>query len=50
MEQVLAEENLKAEDMEKAKNSLVILNLLARANLYQQIAKQWLEDIEKGGV
>lgn len=50
VEQVLAEENLKAEDMEKAKNSLVILNLLARANLYQQIAKQWLEDIEKGGV
>lgn len=43
--QTLAEEDLSDEDKDKVAASLVILNLLARANLYKQIAQQWLKNI-----
>ncbi len=46
VEDTLKDNNLQGEDGEKAKTALVILNLLAQANLYQQIAKQWLENIQ----
>jgi len=34
------------EDRKKVANALVILNLLARANLYKQIAKRWLSSLD----
>ncbi|WP_088225960.1 DUF1836 domain-containing protein [Desulfosporosinus sp. FKB] len=39
----LSEEAICADDKEKIAVTLVILNLLARANLYKQIAEHWLE-------
>lgn len=43
VEQALAEEELAEDDLAKVAATLVILNLLARANLYKQIAQQWLK-------
>ena len=43
--QALAEEQLAEEDKNKVAATLVILNLLARPNLYKQIAQQWLKNI-----
>jgi len=34
------------EDRGKVATTPVILNLLARANLYKQIAKRWLDSLE----
>jgi len=42
VEETLAGEEMVKEDREKVATTLVILNLLARANLYKQIAKRWL--------
>jgi hypothetical protein len=41
----LAGEDINEADKEKVAATLVILNLLAQANLYKQIAKHWLKDI-----
>lgn len=41
----LAGEEISEEDKEKVAATLVILNLLARGNLYKQIAQHWLENI-----
>lgn len=41
----LAGEEMSEGDKEKVAATLVILNLLARGNLYKQIAKQWLRNI-----
>ena len=46
VEERLAEEEMLEEDREKVATTLVILNLLARANLYKQIAKRWLNSLE----
>jgi len=46
VEETLAEEEMLEEDREKVATTLVILNLLARANLYKQIAKRWLNSLE----
>jgi Domain of unknown function (DUF1836) len=46
VEETLAGEEMVKEDREKVANTLVILNLLARANLYKQIAKRWLNSLE----
>lgn len=46
-EETIAGEALAEEDREKVASTLVILNLLARANLYKQIAERWLDSIEK---
>lgn len=43
VEQALVEEELSEDDLAKVASTLVILNLLARANLYKQIAQQWLK-------
>lgn len=43
--QILAGEDLTEEDKDKVAATLVILNLLARANLYKQIAQQWLKNV-----
>ncbi|AFM00687.1 MULTISPECIES: DUF1836 domain-containing protein [Desulfitobacterium] len=43
--QILAGEDLSVDDKDKVAATLVILNLLARANLYKQIAQQWLKNI-----
>jgi len=45
VEGTLAEEEMLEEDREKVATTLVILNLLARANLYKQIAKRWLNSL-----
>jgi len=45
VEETLAEEEMLEEDREKVATTLVILNLLARANLYKQIAKRWLNGL-----
>lgn len=42
--EALADEDLSDEDKDKVAGTLVILNLLARANLYKQIAQQWLKN------
>lgn len=41
----LAGEDMSEEDKEKVSATLVILNLLARSNLYKQIAQHWLKNI-----
>lgn len=46
VEEALAEEEMPEADREKVVTTLVILNLLARANLYKQIAKRWLNSLE----
>ena len=46
VEETLAGEEMVQEDREKVANTLVILNLLARANLYKQIAKRWLNSLD----
>ncbi len=46
VEDTLAGEEMVAEDREKVATTLVILNLLARANLYKQIAKRWLINLD----
>lgn len=42
----LAEEKLADEDRDKVITTLVILNLLAQANLFRQIAERWLVSLE----
>ncbi len=46
VEETLAEEEMLEEDRGKVATTPVILNLLARANLYKQIAKRWLDSLE----
>jgi hypothetical protein len=46
VEETLAGEEMAEEDKEKVATTLVILNLLARANLYKQIAKRWLSSLD----
>jgi len=46
VEETLTGEKLIKEDREKVATTLVILNLLARANLYKQIAKRWLNTLD----
>lgn len=46
VEETLSEEEMLEGDREKVATTLVILNLLARANLYKQIAKRWLNSLE----
>lgn len=46
VEETLNEEKMGEEDREKVATTLVILNLLARANLYKQIAKRWLNTLD----
>lgn len=46
VEETLAGEEMVKEDREKVSTTLVILNLLARANLYKQIAKRWLNTLD----
>lgn len=46
VEETLAGEEMLAEDKERVATTLVILNLLARANLYKQIAKRWLNNLD----
>lgn len=41
----LAGEEMSEADQEKVSATLVILNLLARGNLYKQIAQQWLKNV-----
>lgn len=43
----LSSEEMKEEDREKVAITLVILNLLARANLYKQVSEQWLMSLTK---
>ncbi|MEL1136497.1 DUF1836 domain-containing protein [Desulfitobacterium sp. THU1] len=43
--EALSGEELNPEDRDKVAATLVILNLLARANLYKQIAQEWLKNI-----
>lgn len=45
VEETLAGEEMSEEDRETVAITLVILNLLARANLYKQIAKRWLKSL-----
>ena len=45
VEETLAGEEMAEADREKVATTLVILNLLARANLYKQIAKRWLNTL-----
>ncbi|SHN87290.1 DUF1836 domain-containing protein [Desulfitobacterium chlororespirans] len=47
--QILAGEDLSEDDKDKVAATLVILDLLARANLYKQIAQQWLKNISQAG-
>lgn len=49
VDSALAQESLGEEDFQKVKTALVIFNLLAQANLYRQIALQWLKDMEFEG-
>lgn len=42
VEKTIAEEEIAPDDREKVAMTLVVLNLLARANLYKQIAERWL--------
>ncbi|KJR45433.1 hypothetical protein UF75_4185 [Desulfosporosinus sp. I2] len=44
--ETLAGEEMAEEDREKVATTLVVLNLLARANLYKQIAKRWLDSLD----
>ncbi|MFZ3102023.1 MAG: DUF1836 domain-containing protein [Desulfitobacteriaceae bacterium] len=46
VEDSLAEEKLSDEDRDKVVTTLVILNLLAQANLFRQIAERWLVSLE----
>ncbi|EGW38942.1 DUF1836 domain-containing protein [Desulfosporosinus sp. OT] len=46
VEETLNGEKMEVEDREKVATTLVILNLLARANLYKQIAKRWLNTLD----
>lgn len=46
VEETLAGEEMAEADREKVATTLVILNLLARANLYKQIAKRWLGGLD----
>jgi hypothetical protein len=45
--QALAGEQLPEEDKDKVAATLVILNLLARANLYKKIAQEWLRKVSE---
>ncbi|MDR3270206.1 MAG: DUF1836 domain-containing protein [Peptococcaceae bacterium] len=45
----LAREQMSEEDRAAVAVTLVILNLLARANLYKQIALHWLEEVTEEG-
>ncbi|TWH56254.1 uncharacterized protein DUF1836 [Desulfitobacterium sp. LBE] len=47
--QILAGEDLSEDDKDKVAATLVILDLLARANLYKQIAQRWLKNISRAG-
>lgn len=42
VEKTIAEEEIAPDDREQVAMTLVVLNLLARANLYKQIAERWL--------
>lgn len=44
---VLADEDLAPEDREQVATTLLMLNLLARANLYKQIAEGWLQGLNE---
>ena len=46
VEETLVGEEMGEEDWEKVATTLVILNLLARANVYKQIAKRWLSTLD----
>ncbi|HZK54682.1 MAG TPA: DUF1836 domain-containing protein [Desulfosporosinus sp.] len=46
VEDTLVGEEMVKEDKETVATTLVILNLLARANLYKQIAKRWLNSLD----
>lgn len=46
----LAGEEMNMADKEKVAATLVILNLLARGNLYKQLAQHWLKNISKNPV
>lgn len=46
VEEALAGEGLNEGDKNKVETALVILNLLARAQLYKQIAQQWLSELQ----
>jgi len=43
--ETLAEEKLLEEDRDKVAATLILLNLLARANLYKQVAEDWLDGL-----
>lgn len=49
VEEALAGEGLNEVDKNKVETTLVILNLLARAQLYKQIAQRWLSGLEAEG-
>ncbi len=49
VEEALAGEGLNEVDQNKVETALVILNLLARAQLYKQIAERWLSGLEAEG-
>ncbi|MDI6880474.1 MAG: DUF1836 domain-containing protein [Desulfitobacteriaceae bacterium] len=49
VEEALAGEGLNEVDKNKVETALVILNLLARAQLYKQIAERWLSGLEAEG-
>ena len=46
VEETLFGKEVAEEDREKVATTLVVLNLLARANLYKQIAKRWLNSLD----
>lgn len=46
VEDTLAGENLPDEDKGKVAETLLLLNLLARANLYKLIAERWLQNLK----
>ncbi len=45
--EIVAGENLSPGDQDKVSTTLVLLNLLARANLYKLIAEHWLAQLEQ---
>lgn len=46
VEETLAGEEMVKEDREKVATTLVVLNLLGRANLYKEIAQRWLKSLK----
>ncbi|HBV86688.1 DUF1836 domain-containing protein [Desulfosporosinus sp.] len=46
IEETLIDDEMVEEDREKVASTLVILNLLAKANLYKQVAKRFLNRLE----